>query len=82
MTEKSIWAFTDVEVLTVSSMLASDVHIATEQYDSIKLWTRTTWNRNSSCIDLAVDPNSISLYIANVHHNHYEPVNSTYELRL
>ena len=82
MTEDGIWA-TDVEVLAVSCMLTSDIFISTKQYDANKLRTRTIWNRYSGCLDHIRDPQSVCLYISNLHHTHYEPVirliNSEYE---
>ena len=80
MTENAILA-TDVELLAVSGMLNSDVYIATEQFDNIT--RRNTWNRYSCCTDSSRNPHSVSLYISNINHNHYEPVirliNSGYE---
>ena len=73
MTENGIWA-TDVEVMAISCMLNSDVYISTEQFNVNEFWKRNTWNRYSGCIDHTRDPQTVSLYISNLNHNHYEPV--------
>ena len=66
MTEAGVGA-SDVEIVAVSSMLDSDVYIATEQHDPKRHSTRTIWNRYSVCVKHLQN-------ISNINHNHYEPV--------
>ena len=70
MTEAGIWA-SDVEIVALSSMLDSDVYIATDQHDPKIHSTRTIWNRYSVCVKHL---QNTSIYISNINHNHYEPV--------